>query len=218
VQHQASTASRWIRREKKRLRSVEQLRPDVIAKRKAFWRLIRRIPARRLVFLDESGLNAAMTRSHAWVKRGCEFVERTPMNWGGNLTLLGAMRVTGWVLLSTMFASTNRKRFVRWLRGRLLPRLRRGDVLVLDNLSAHHDARVESLCAAFGVRVVYLPPYSHDFNPIELGWALQKQYVRKHAPRDRAALRRVARRARYRVTSHHCRQWFAHSGYQVQHK
>ena len=168
--------------------------------------------------MDESGLNVSMTRSHAWVKRGTEYIERTPMNWGNNLTLLGAMRVTGWVVLSTMFASTNKERFVKWLSEKLLPRLKRGDVLVLDNLSAHHDERVEPLCNARGVRVLYLPPYSHDFNPIEPGWALQKQHVRRHGPRNRLALRRVARRARYRVTPRHCRQWFAHAGYRVQPK
>jgi transposase len=178
--------------------------------------VIRRIPVMRLVFLDESGLNAAMTRSHAWVKKGCEYIERTPMNWGNNLTILGAMRLTGWVALTTMFASTNKERFVKWLERTLLPRLKKGDVLVLDNLTAHHDKRVVPLCRRFGVRAIYLPPYSHDFNPIEPGWALQKQYVRRHAPRTRHALRRVARRARYRVTPHHCRQWFAHAGYSVQ--
>lgn len=157
-----------------------------------------------------------MTRSHAWVKKGSEYIERTPMNWGTNLTLLGAIRVTGWVVLSTMFATANKERFVNWLRRKLLPRLKRGDVLVLDNLPAHHDVRVEQSCRAFGVRVIYLPPYSPDFNPIEPGWALQKQYVRRHAPRDRTALRRVARRARYRITPSHCRHWFAHAGYRVQ--
>jgi len=175
--------------------------------------MIRRVSPSRLVFLDESGLNVSMTRSHAWVKKGCEYIERTPMNWGKNLTLLGAMRLTGWVLLTTMFASTNKERFVDWLAKKLLPKLQRGDVLLLDNLSAHHDERVVTLCAARGVRVIYLPPYSHDFNPIEPGWGLQKQQVRRHAPRDAVALRRVARRARFRITPRHCRQWFAHGGY-----
>jgi transposase len=149
------------------------------------------------------------------VKKGCEYIERTPMNWGKNLTLLGALRLTGWVTLSTMFASTNKARFVHWLRTKLLRKLKRGDVLVMDNLTAHHDARVVPLCAHHGVRVIYLPPYSHDFNPIEPGWALQKQQVRRFAPRDPASLRRVARRARFRVTLRHCRQWFAHAGYAV---
>ena len=159
-----------------------------------------------------------MTRSHAWVKKGQEYEQRTPSNWGANLTLIGAMRLTGWVVLTTMFATVNKDRFVDWLRNKLLPRLKTGDVIVLDNLKAHHDQRVEPLCRAHGVSVLYLPPYSYDFNPIEPGWALQKQHVRKHAPRNSQDLRRVARRARYRVTPRHCRQWFAHAGYRVQPK
>jgi transposase len=171
------------------------------------------------VFIDESGLHLAMARSHVWVKKGTEYIERSPMIWGrNNLTLLGAIRVTGWVVLSSMFQTANADRFVAWLKKKLLPKLRRGDVLVMDNLKAHHDDRVRRACRAFGVRAIYLPPYSPDLNPIEPGWALQKQHVRKHAPRHPAALRRVARRARYRVTPRHCRRWFEHAGYLVQPK
>jgi transposase len=168
------------------------------------------------VFLDESGLHGSMTRSHAWVRKGTEFIERTPTNWGTNLTVIGAVRLTGWIVQSSMFKTMNKERFVQWLKRSLLLKLRPGDVLVLDNLQAHKDERVVPLCAARGVRVLYLPPYSPDFNPIEPGWALQKQFVRKHAPRGAAALRRVARRARFRVTPTHCRQWFRHAGYWVQ--
>lgn len=216
IEHKAGAVPRRVCREKKRLRALEQLRPDVAAKRAAFKRRMRKLPANRLVFLDESGLNASMTRSHAWVRKGTEFVEQTPMNWGKNLTLLGAMRLTGWVLLSTMFETTNKDRFVAWLVTKLLTRLTRGDILVLDNLKAHHDSRVTLWRKQFGVRLLYLPPYSHDFNPIEAGWGRQKQYVRKHAPRTSADLVRVARRARHhRITPRHCRNWFAHAGYSV---
>jgi transposase len=168
------------------------------------------------VFLDESGLNASMTRSHAWVKKGTEYVERTPTNWGTNLTIVGAIRLSGWVVQSSRFKTMNKERFVEWLKRTMLPKLRRGDVLVMDNLKAHKDERVVPLCAAKGVRVLYLPPYSPDFNPIESGWALQKQFVRRLAPRGPRALQRVARRARFRVTKRHCRRWFEHCGYRSQ--
>ena len=92
------------------------------------------MPADKLVFLDESGLNLSMSRSHAWVKRGCEYVDRLPMNWGTNLTLLGAIRLSGWVVLNTMFKTANRSRFVAWLRRSLLRRLSPGDVLVVDRM------------------------------------------------------------------------------------
>lgn len=146
------------------------------------------------------------------MKRGEELIDRIPMNRGKSLTLLGAIRVTGWVLLTTMLRTANAERFVAWLKKKLLPKLRRGDVLIMDNLRAHHDSRVVPACAARGVRVIYQPPHSPDFNPIESGWALQKQFVRKHAPRAQEALRRVARRARYRVTQKHCEGWFKHAG------
>jgi transposase len=188
-------------------------RPDVHARRRTFLKAVRRLPADRLVFLDESGVHLAMHRTHTWVKRGTEYVERVPMNWGRTLTLLGAIRRTGWVVLQTMFATANADRFVAWLRRQLLPKLHPGDVLVMDNLRAHHDARVAPLCRQHGVRVLYLPPYSPDLNPIEPGWALQKQYVRKQAPRTTVELRRTARRARHRVTRQHCHRWYAHAGY-----
>jgi transposase len=160
-----------------------------------------------------------MSRSHAWVKRGDKFIDRVPTNWGRhNLTLLGAIRRRGWVVLTTKIGSTNKEHFVSWLKKRLLPRLGRGDVLVMDNLSAHHDPRVVAACAAHGIRVLYLPPYSPDLNPIEPGWALQKQVVRKVAPRTPDALRRVARRARFRVTKRHCCGWFEHCGYSGPHR
>jgi transposase len=154
-----------------------------------------------------------MSRSHAWVKRGEEFIDRVPMNRGKNLTLFGAIRRSGWVVLTTMWKTANADRFVGWLSKNLLPKLRRGDVLVMDNLSAHHNARVVPLCASRGVRVLYQPPYSPDLNPIEPGWALQKQLVKKHAPRTQERLRRLAKRARYQVTERHCRGWFDHAGY-----
>lgn len=156
-----------------------------------------------------------MSRTHAWVKKGTELIQRTPTNWGGNLTVLGAMRLSGWVLLSAMFATANADRFVGWFVTKLLPRLKRADVVVLDNLPAHKDARVRAWAKVYGVRVIYLPPYSPDFNPIEPGWAIQKKHVRKHAPRTKAALVKIARRARYRVTPAHCLSWFAHAGYRV---
>jgi hypothetical protein len=114
-------------------------------------------------------VNFSMGRSHARVKKGHELVARRPMNWGQNLTLIGATRSTGWGLLSTMFQSVNSDTFVCWLGSQVLRRLKRCDVLVLNNLPAHKDPRVVALWAGYGVQVLYLLPYSPDFNPIEPG-------------------------------------------------
>ena len=170
---------------KKRRRPLEATRPDVQAKRHAFLTTVRRIPVERLVFLDESGMHLAMSRSHTWVKRGTEYLDPVPVNWGTTLTLLGAIRVEGWVVLRSMFATANGVRFVAWLTTHLLPKLRRGDVLVMDNLRAHHNPRVTPACRAHGVRVLYLPPYSPDLNPIEAGGGRSRSSTSARSPRER---------------------------------
>jgi transposase len=173
----------------------------------------RQIDPRRLVFVDEAGANIAMGRSHAWVQRGQEYVEARPMNWGDNLTMIGAMRWERWLTLSTKWRAVNAEGFVEWVRRGLAPRLRHGDVVVLDNLKAHKAPAVRRLIEQRGATLRYLPPYSHDFNPIEAAWALVKQRIRTFAPRTAPALRRVARAARHVVRPSHCHQWFAHAGY-----
>jgi transposase len=166
-----------------------------------------------LVFLDEAGANLAMGRSHVWVQRGEEYVEPRPMNWGDNLTLVGAIRRTGWVVLNTNWRAMTKRAFIEWVRRRLAPRLRRGDIVLLDNLQAHKAPAVRFFIEARGATVKQLPPYSPDFNPIEPVWSLVKKHIRAHAPRTGTALRRVARAARHVVTPYHCRQYFAHAGY-----
>lgn len=174
---------------------------------------MRGIDPDRLVFIDEAGANIAMGRSHAWVQRGTEYVEARPMNWGDNLTMIGALRRNGWVTLSTKWRAVNSDTFRAWVRSRLRPRLRPGDVVVLDNLKAHKQPAVRRLIEQRGATVRYLPPYSHDLNPIEPAWALVKKRIRTHAPRHATALRRVARAARHVVRPDHCHNWFAHVGY-----
>jgi transposase len=165
------------------------------------------------VFLDEAGANLAMGRTHAWVPRGTEYVEARPMPWGTNLTLIGAMRCAGWVTLGTRWRALNAHSFTEWVRRHLAPRLRRGDIVLLDNLPAHRTPRARRLIEARGATLRFLPPYSYDFNPIEAAWGLLKKRIRSFAPRTPRELRRVARAARHVVRPHHCRQWFAHAGY-----
>jgi transposase len=185
----------------------------VAAKRTAFVKTMQDLDPKRLVFLDEAGANLAMGRSHAWVLRGEEYVEPRPMNRGDNLTLIGAVRVNGVVTLATQWKAVNTENFTVWVRDRLAPRLRRGDVVLLDNLAAHKAAAVRDLIEQRGATVTFLPPYSPDFNPIEPVWALVKKHIRSFAPRTAEALRHVARAARYAVRPDHCRQFFAHAGY-----
>jgi hypothetical protein len=106
-------------------------------------------------------VNIAMGRSHAWVKRGEEYVEPRPMNWGDNLTLIGAMRADRWLTLGMCWRGVSYESFETWVRTRLAPRLRRGDIVLLDNLNAHKSPTVRQLIEARGATVRFLPPCSH---------------------------------------------------------
>jgi transposase len=151
------------------------------------WR--RRIDPERLVFLDEAGANLAMGRSHVWVKRGTECVEPRPMNWGNNLTLIGAIRQRGWVTLGTQWTAVTAQSFVTWVRRHLAPGLRPGDIVVLDNLRAHKDPRVRHTIVSGGARCALSAAVLVCFNPIEAAWGLVKKRIRTFAPRTAHALR-----------------------------
>jgi transposase len=168
------------------------------------------------VFLDESGANLAMGRSHAWLPRGTELIEPRPMNWGDNLSMVGAMRLDGWLTLGTYWGALNTGRFADWVARRLVPQLRPDDIVVLDNLAAHKAPRVRTLIEQAGATIRFLPPYSPDFNPIESGWALIKKRIRAVAPRTATLLRLTAQRARRVVKARHCESWCAHAGYRYQ--
>jgi transposase len=166
-----------------------------------------------LVFVDESGAHLAMGRSHAWLPRGTVFVEPRPMNWGDNLTMVGAMRADRWLTLGTCWGAANTERFTDWVQQRLVPRLRPGDIVVLDNLNAHKAPAVRTLIEGCGARLRFLPPYSHDLNPIEAAWALIKKRIRTAAPRTHLTLRATAQRAPRVIRPRHCRRWYGHAGY-----
>jgi transposase len=185
----------------------------VQAKREAFRQWVAQIDPERLVFVDESGANLAMGRSHAWVKRGEVVVDPRPMNWGNNLTMIGAIRADRWLTMSTDWQAANAERFVLWVERCLAPKLRVGDIVIMDNLGAHKDGRVRQLIEQSGATLEFLPPYSYDLNPIESAWALIKKRIRSIAPRTGAALRSTAQHAWRAIRPEHCYKWYAHAGY-----
>ena len=97
---------------------------------------MRRVDPEKLVFVDESGANTKMGGSHAWSIKGQERIEPKPICWGKNLTMIGAIRLSGPVLLRMMFNTTNGERFIEWTQS-LVRKLRPGDIVVMDNHRAH---------------------------------------------------------------------------------
>lgn len=132
-----------------------------------------------MVFLDETGSNVAMTRRYARSKRGHPVYGSVPHRRGKNLTVVGAVSAAGGLVAwRSMDGAMTGARFLAFVTEALLPALGRGDVVVMDNLSAHKTRAVRAAFAEAGVGVLYLPRYSPEYNPIELCWAVVKARLR----------------------------------------
>jgi transposase len=140
------------------------------------------------VFLDESGCNAAMTPKMARAPRGERVEGLKPFNRGDNVSIVGAIRLDGVVALRPYRGAINRLKFRDFVERDLLPQLSCDDVLVMDNLRVHKDPVVLEMFRAAGVRVLFQPPYSPEFNPIEMYWAAFKNALRRCEARAFAPL------------------------------
>ena len=168
---------------------------------------------KRLKFLDESGAHLGLTRLCGRAAPGQRVVEATPGYSGPHYTLiatLGWQEVTApWILEG----SINSVAFEAYVRSQLLPTLRRGDIVVLDNLAAHTGETIRQLIEARGARLEFLPPYSPDFNPIELCWSKVKAALRAAKARTLEALVEAVAEALRSISLTDIQDWFAHCGY-----
>ena len=167
----------------------------------------------RVKFIDESGINLAMTRLYGRAPRGERVVGSAPQNYGPNVTLLGALSCPGREAVMVIEGATDSDVFRAYVHEVLCPTLREGDLVIADNLSAHKAAGVQETIAATGARLLYLPPYSPDLNPIEQCWSKIKAFLRAAKARTREALDMAVASALATVTESDARAWFAHSGY-----
>jgi transposase len=165
------------------------------------------------VFLDETGSHIAMTRTHARAPLGERAVGRVPRNRGVVTTVIGAIAARGLTALMTVEGGTSGAVFLRFVRDHLVPTLRQGDVVVMDNLGAHHATGVRDAIEAAGASVLYMPPYSPDLNPIELCWSKFKDTLRTLGARTRVQLRETIAIAAQFITRSDARGWFRHCGY-----
>jgi len=167
----------------------------------------------RFVFLDETGLHTAMTRLYGRAPRGQRLVESVPEARWETTTLLSAIRRDGVVASLEFPGATDEMAFRTYLEQVLIPALRPGDIVVLDNLAAHRVGAVARTLRQAGAGVWYLPPYSPDFNPIEKIWAKVKALVRKAKARTTEALWEAIAQALSAVTAEDCRGCFEFCGY-----
>jgi len=166
-----------------------------------------------LVFLDESGVNTAMFRRYGRCRQGERLVDAVPAgHWQSN-TLLAAVRLDGVVAPMVLDGPVTGESFAGYVGRSLVPELRPGDIVVMDNLPAHKGAAVAEAIEHAGCRLAYLPPYSPDLNPIESMWSKVKSAVRKAAARTFDTLVDAVGDALRSVTAEDCEGYFEHCGY-----
>lgn len=169
---------------------------------------MRAVHQRRLVFIDESFCQTGMRREFAWAPRGARAHSSRPNKSWKTISILGAIRSGQRPRLMTHRGSVNGPIFRCFVRRCLLPLVRRGDLVVMDNLNMHKSLATRRLIEAAGAVPVYLPTYSPELNPIELLWAHLKRELRALALDAEAPLRAAVRRLRRRVPLAHVDAWF----------
>jgi transposase len=184
-------------------------------KRAWYWRRVAPLDHRQFRFIDEAGVNLAMTRLRGRAPRGQRVTESVPRNYGTQTSLIGTLSLSGVEAMMTLEGAVDTEAFNAYVEQVLRPTIKHGDVLVLDNLSAHHASHIEEVAEQCGAEVVWLSPYSPDFSPIELMWSKIKSAMRVAKARTREELERALKSALELVTESDCVGWFTHCGYQV---
>jgi transposase len=165
------------------------------------------------VFIDETWSATNMTRSHGRCRRGERLRMGYPHGHRKTTTLIAGLRMTGMVAPMVLDGPINGDRFEAYVGQVLVPDLRRGDVVIMDKLSSHKRASVRDLIEAVGARLMFLPPYSPDFNPIEQAFSKLKAYLRKAAERTLHSLWSPIDRILDLYSSQECANYFAKAGY-----
>ena len=165
------------------------------------------------MFIDETWVKTNMTRLGGWSQLGQRLLAKVPHGHWKTLTLVAALRHDGVVAPCVFDGPINGQSFLAYVREMLIPALRPGDIVVFDNLGSHKGSEVREAIRAAGARLIFLPPYSPDLNPIEQVFAKLKTLLRKQDPRTVEATWRSIGTVLERFTQNECQQYLEHAGY-----
>ena len=193
--------------------AAEQKRPDVAARRQAWFAAQPDLDPQRLVFIDETGASTKMARLRGRALKGERCRAAVPHGHWKTTTFTGALRLSGMTAPMVLDGPMNRVAFQAYIEQVLVPTLRRGDTIIMDNLPAHKGADVRRVVEAAGATLRYLPPYSPDFNPIENAFSKLKALLRKAAARTVDDLWTVIGQSLDAFTKAECVNYFAAAGY-----
>jgi transposase len=193
--------------------AAEQQRADVAAARLVWKNLQLWLDPRRLVFIDETGTATNMARRRGRCRRGSRLIGRVPHGHWKTTTLVAGLRVDGVTAPFVIDRAMNGQIFRVYVERCLAPTLSPGDIVIMDNLPAHKVAGVRDTIAAAGATLLYLPPYSPDFNPIEMLFAKLKALLRRAATRTIASLWDAIGRLLDDFSAAECSRYLDHAGY-----
>jgi transposase len=200
---------------KKTLHASEQNREDVKIKR-ALWKSQQlKMDKDKLVFLDESSINTGMTRLYGRAPANERVVDYTPDVRFERTTILSSVRANGSMVPLVFEGALNGELFKEYISKCLVPTLKTGDIVVMDNLSSHKVKGVIDPIIDAGATLLYLPPYSPDLNPIEMMWSKMKAYLRKVKAKTKELLQVAIKDALDSITVSDIISWFAKNGYSI---
>lgn len=198
---------------KKTAHASEQDRLDIKEQRRAWFESQPDLDPERLVFIDETWTSTNMARRHGRCRRGERLRDAVPHGHWKTTTFVAGLRRTGMVAPMVLDAPINRDAFCAYVGQVLVPEFKPGDVVIMDNLSSHKAPAVRELIEAAGATLLYLPPYSPDFNPIEQAFSKLKAHLRKAAERTIHGLWDAIGRILGLYSPNKCANFFANCGY-----
>lgn len=183
---------------------------------RALWRFeLSKLDPAHLVFIDETWTKDNMTRLWGRAMRGERLVDYTPHGHWTTITFLAALRLEGMTAPLTVDGPINADVFLAWVQQQLVQTLKPGDVVLMDNLNSHKGVQIRKAIEAVGARVVFLPPYSPDFNPIEMVFSKLKALLRKAKERTIDDLNDRLGELMDHFPPDECARYFRHCGYRV---
>jgi transposase len=174
---------------------------------------LKHVPIEKLLFIDESGAQTNMTRTHGRAARGVRVIDKVPHGHWKTTTMISGVRTSGPCAAAVVSGATDTDVFLTYVEHALVPELTRGDVVIMDNLQPHKAAGVRQMIEKAGATLLYLPPYSPDYNPIENMWSKVKRHLRSVAARTYETLQEAITQALNLVTPNDCAGFFRHCGY-----
>src|SRR5215472_155967 len=198
---------------KKTLYAAEQKRADVARARRRWMREQGMFDPARLVFIDETSTTTAMVRLRGRSPRGKRLIGYAPHGHWKTITFVAGLRKRGMTAPFVLEGAMNGPMFLAYVKQCLVPTLRRGDIVLMDNLPVHKVAGVDQAIEAAGATLIYLPPYSPDLNPIEMAFSKFKAHLRKAAEHTIPGLLRRIGRVVKAFSPQECRNFLRHAGY-----